>query len=170
MKRTAFILIALVLGGLALVALAPPLGAAPVPAPPFVVVDPLDLRQPVPDPEQGLTDKYDGKLVRFTAVVSRASVDKKTNKHHFELHYEIVQKAKVKGKETVVGKETIVVPVAFQNDEKALFQQMEQLLRAQKPGPTVTVEGKGVVNTDGTLVITDAVLVTEKRPFAPDKK
>jgi hypothetical protein len=64
----------------------------------------------------------------------------------------------------VVGKETIVVPVSFQKDEKALQTALQKRIKAKQPGPTVTVEGKGSIMTDGTLVISDAIIIP-RTPF-----
>jgi hypothetical protein len=160
MKRSAFMLVALLLACLAVVALVRQAGAAANAASP-VVVDPLDLRQPVPNPEVGLTGKYDGKIVRFTGV-PHATVDKKTKKVSFELRHDIVQKVPGKGKPKVVVQETIVVPVTFQDDAKQLLQNLERLHRARKPVPPITVQGKGSV-TGETLFITDAVVVPDGR-------
>ena len=49
-------------------------GAAPARENP-VLVDPLDLRTPIPEPEAGLTEKYDGKLVRYTGQVTASGQD-----------------------------------------------------------------------------------------------
>jgi hypothetical protein len=113
-----------------------------------VVVDPLDLRKPVPDPEGALTEKYDGKLVRFTGVVRRASTDRKTKQPRYELHYAILGKKKGARKAEVV--ETVVVAVTFASGQKDLT-------------GTVTVEGKGSVMVDGSLVISDATAVLVPR-------
>jgi hypothetical protein len=162
MKRSAFVLVALLLTCPALVALVRQAGAAADAAASYVVVDPMDLRQPVPNPEVGLAGKYDGKFVRFTGT-PRATVHKKTKTVSFELRHDIVQKAPGKGnKPKVVVQETIVVPVTFQNDEKQLLQNLERLHRARKPVPPITVQGKGSV-TGETLFITDAVIVPDGR-------
>jgi hypothetical protein len=117
----------------------------------YVVVDPNDLRPPVPDPEQGLTDKYDGKLVRFTGALRRGTLDKKTKKPTYELQYDFVRLSAVKGKPPkAVRDASIVVPVTFRQDDKQL--------RARRPGSVITVEGRGHITVDGSLVITDAAL------------
>lgn len=153
MKHVAMIVIALALACPALLG-ADNRGAPPAPGRDVVVVDPLDLRQPVPDPEQGLTQKYDGRVVAFTGAVHRSSVDKKTKKHSFELVYEIVHQEHAKGKKPrMLGKETIVVPVNFQKDAKGV--------QGLKQGAVITVEGTGSVTSDGTLIINDAVIVSE---------
>jgi hypothetical protein len=147
MTRLAAALVALSLAGPALVA-APPDDA--------VVVDPLDLRKPVPDPEDGLTGKYDGKTVRFTGALARVTADKKTKKPVAELNYDIVDQRPARGKgPRLVSKETVIVAVHFQDDGKAL--------RGRKPGTVLTVEGQGSVMVDGTLVISGAVVVPENR-------
>lgn len=150
MKRLGVLLFALSLVCSALAAAEPQAGKAPKPLP-YVVVDPNDLRQPVPDPEQGLTERYDGKLVRFTGAARRWSLDKNTKRPTFELHHDIVKVVAAKGKKVAVREETVVVPVTLQTDDRQL--------RAKKAGFLLTVEGKGVVMTDGTLLITDAVVI-----------
>jgi hypothetical protein len=158
MKHAAYLLIALVLACLATSAsevLAADTEKKPVP----VMVDPADLVQPVPDPELGLTDKYDGKLVRFTGVLRSMTVDKKTKEYQAELVFEIVHRAKVKGKLTVVGKDEVSVAVHFENPEKALLQRFEKEQRIKGPPIQITVQGKGNVTSDGSLVISDAVVV-----------
>lgn len=151
------------------IALAVPAFAADkaAPKPTYVLVDPADLRMPVPDPEQGLTEKYDGKVVRFTAVVRRSTLDKKTKKYHYELHYDITHKTPAKGdKRAATTKETIVVPVTFAKEEKELQKELEKRPRGKDSEVTITVEGKGSVLTDGTLLISDAVIIREERPFS----
>jgi hypothetical protein len=153
MKRSAFLLTALGLTSLGLLAPDQPARAAPQPAT-YVVVDPTDLRKPVPDPEQGLTQKYDGQVVRFTGQLQRVTLNRKSKKYSYEMHYVIVHRLRVKGKAPRVTKETIVVPVTFLKDEKQL--------RARNRGFTLTVQGKGSIMVDGTLVISDAVIVPDK--------
>jgi hypothetical protein len=175
MKHVALFLIALSSAGLALAAsnllaadppkLTPVAGDTPKVA--AVVVDPTDFRQPIPDPELGLTDKYDGKVVRFSGVVRKSAIDKKANEHAAELQFDIVDRLKVKGKDTVVGKETIVISVTFLNPELALQQLFEKEQRAKGPGVHVTVQGKGsILLPEGTLVITDAVIVNKLEALA----
>ena len=162
MKRRAIVLTALLLACPVFIALVRQAAAADNAAANYVVVDPLDLRQPVPNPEVGLTGKYDGKIVRFTGT-PRSTVDKKTKQVSFELRHDIVQKVPGTGKKPkVVVQETIVVPVAFQNGEKQLLQNLERLQRARKPVPPITVQGQGSV-TGETLSITDAVVVPDGR-------
>jgi hypothetical protein len=154
MKRRAILLTALMLAGPGLVATNRQAGAAPKAAD-YVVVDPLDLRKPVPDPELGLTEKYDGKVVRFTGVLHRVTIDKKTRKYRYELRYVIVNQARVKGqKATKATAETIAVPVTFLKDQK--------LLRTAKRGIVLTVQGTGSVMVDGTLVISDAIIIPQQ--------
>lgn len=147
MKRTFFFVFALA---------ALPLLAADKVRP--VVVDPLDLRKPVPDPGGPLTEKYDGKVVRFTGTVSRATLDKATKQPRFEMQYAILEKPAGAKKAKVA--ETIVVAVSFANSERNL-----PVVNTARPG-TVTVEGQGAVMTDGSLVITEASIVLEKKPAA----
>jgi hypothetical protein len=152
MKRKAIVLIALVVAGAALAVADPQAGAAPRPAN-YVLVDPADLRQPVPDPQDGLSAKYDGQVVRFTGVLTRAALDAKAKQTTAELRYDIVHQLTGKNKKAVVvGRESIVVPVRFQGAERQL--------QGRKPGYTLTVQGRGSIMVDGTLVITEAVIVT----------
>jgi hypothetical protein len=153
MRRFALPLIALWLTGPALAAAA---GSADA-----VVVDPLDLRRPVPDPEEGLTAKYDGKTVRFTGTLARVTADRKTKKPVAELNYTVLERRQARGQPPrVVSKETVIVVAHFQGDEK--------MLRGQKSGTVLTVEGQGSVMVDGTLVITGAVIVPDS-PFTRTK-
>jgi hypothetical protein len=166
MKRSAFILAALLLAGLAFAASAREAGADLKATANEVVVDPMDLRQPIPNPELGLTGKYDGQVVLFTGV-PHALVSKKTNKVSFELRYDIVEKVPVKGKKPrIVVKETIVVPVTFANDEKELVKDLERLRRARKPALPITVKGTGSV-TGETLFISDAIIAPDGRLDPP---
>jgi hypothetical protein len=163
MTRATVLLIALALIGLA--SAVPGLPAADEAKPAPVVVDPLDFRQPIPDPELGLTDKYDGKVVIFSGVVSRSTVDKKASKHHAELHFHIVKRFKAKGKE-MTETEKIAVSVTFLNEELTLHQLVEKEQRAKGPGIHLTVQGVGHILGDGSLTITEAVIVPDKRnPF-----
>jgi hypothetical protein len=151
--------------------------ASPVPAADsvgVVVVDPGEFRQPIPDPGQGLTGKYDGQTVRFSGVARRFSIDKRTRQVSYEVQYDILQPAKpqpapkvVPGSRPVPGKkpamvvaETIVVAVSFRTDPRNL----QKDVKASKGGVPLTVEGTGHIQPDGSLTITDAVVVTN-RPF-----
>jgi hypothetical protein len=157
MKQAAFLLIALSLAWLA--TSAPDVRADEAKKTPPVIVDPAELVQPVPDPELGLTDKYDGKVVRFTGMLRSLSVDKKTKANQAELVFEIVHRAKVKGKRTVVGTDQVVVAVTFESPEKALLLRFEREQRIKGSPIQLTVQGKGTITTDGSLLITDAVIV-----------
>jgi hypothetical protein len=164
MKHAAAVLIALAL--LYLAPAAPDLRAADEAKPAPVVVDPGDFRQPIPDPEQGLFNKYDSKPVIFSGVVGRSNVNKKANTHNAELHFDIVKRTKVKGKETVET-EKIIVAVTFLSPELTLQQLVEKEQRTKGPGVHVTVQGVGHISTvDGSLTITEAVIIPDKRnPF-----
>jgi hypothetical protein len=149
--------IALAMVGLALAA-GGPLAAADLQPTTYVVVDPNEFRQPVPDPQAGLSQKYDGKVVRFNGVVRDVGQNKKTKLYSYTMTYDIVTQVR-KGKTTQVNRETIVVSVHFQKDEK----QLRQALRAQKKsGVPLTVQGTGAVGTDGSLSISSAVIVPAK--------
>src|SRR5262245_17084179 len=150
MKRIAFVIIALALAG-AVLATDGRAGAPSGPVP-FVVVDPNDLRKPIPDPEQGLTEKYDDKVVRFSGAVRRWTLDGKAKKYTYEMHFDIIKVVVAKGKKSqAVREDTIIVPVTFREDDPRL--------RAKKPGYPLTVQGRGTVLVDGTLMITDAIVV-----------
>jgi hypothetical protein len=165
MKREAILLVALAAAVLALAA--PGFGPAQEPRPVAVVVDPMDFLPPIPDPEQGLFEKYDGKPVIFSGVVARSTIDKKAAKHRAELHFHVVKKFKVKG-QTVTETEKISVAVTFLNEETTLHKLFEKEQRARGPEIHLTVQGIGhVMLPDGSLTITDAVIVPGKRnPFS----
>jgi hypothetical protein len=123
------------------------------------VVDPLDLRKPIPDPEAGLTEKYDGKLVRFTGQVAASGQDSKTNTHWYDLQTTIVHRAGVvNGKKPAAAqkaqptvKEVVVVRAYFATAQK---------LRVQPAGDPVLVEGRGEISlVDGTLSIRKAAVL-----------
>jgi hypothetical protein len=155
MKRTAWVLI--VLSAAAFVAAG--VRAQETKKAPPVVVDPAELVQPVPDPGLGLSEKYDGKIVRFTGLLRSLSIDKKTKAYQGEMIYEIIHRAKVKGKQVVVGKDVVVVAVSFEGQEKALLAKFERQQVLKAPLLELTVQGKGSVTSDGSLVITEAVIV-----------
>src|SRR5260370_32235199 len=56
-----------------------------------VVVDPMDLRAPVPDPEKGLTEKYDGKAVVFSGNLHVAGQDASTKQRWYKLTVQAIQ-------------------------------------------------------------------------------
>src|SRR5260370_41358578 len=56
-----------------------------------VVVDPMDLRAPVPDPEKGLTEKYDGKAVVFSGNLHGAGQDASTKQRWYKLTVQAIQ-------------------------------------------------------------------------------
>jgi hypothetical protein len=126
-----------------------------------IVVDPLDLRQPVPDPERELTQKYDGKTVRFTGVLQSFGTENDKKTHWYDL---AVDTAKRKDKATA-KKETgqvVVVRVYFRTDEKRL--------RSLQTKPALTVEGTGSIMQDGSLVIRGAIIVDGKIETQPTKR
>src|SRR5262249_47865074 len=106
-----------------------------------VVVDPLDLRTPIPDPEAGLTEKYNGKLVRFTGRVTASGQDTKTKTYWYDLQTDIVHATGVvNGKKGTLQKpqgkvkETVVVRAYFATSQKL-----------RTGGDPVTVEGQGEI-------------------------
>src|SRR5262249_34989376 len=110
-----------------------------------VVVDPSDLKPPLENPEAELTDKYDGKTVRFTGHFQATGQDAMTKKTWHDLTTEVAL-----GNGPKAAKAKIVVRVYFQSGEKQA--------KALKPGAVVTVEGKGEVIVAGPrpLLITEA--------------
>jgi hypothetical protein len=125
-----------------------------------VVVDPMDLRKPVPDPQAGLTEKYDGKLVRFTGLLQ--SWGKENQQNWYELKVEVPKPSTVvnRKKETKPrGTDVVVVRV--------YFQAKEQPIASQKVGVALTVAGKGEITTDGSLIIRKAAVVDIGTPIKP---
>jgi hypothetical protein len=151
MKRATLLLTALFLAGPALFADDTRPGGDPENKP--VIVDPLDLRQPVPDPEKGLTEKYDGKTVRHVGELTRWGQDNQTKTYWYELQTVIAKPKPVgQAKQDPKAKPDIVtVKVYFADDEKQL--------RAKNARFKVKVEGKGEITADGSLVIQKARLV-----------
>src|SRR5262249_510840 len=117
-----------------------------------VVVDPGDLKPPLENPEAELTDKYDGKKVRFTGHFQAAGQDTMTKKTWHDLTAEVAL-----GNGPKAAKAKVVVRVYFHGGEKQV--------KALKPGTLVTVEGKGeVVTGQRPLLITEADVVDSKPP------
>jgi hypothetical protein len=119
---------------------APTGGAKPV------VVDPLDLRLPVANPEAELTQKYDSKLVRFTGVLAASGLDASQKRwHDFQADVPEPLAAEKPPKGAAVKRKTVTVRVYFQTDDP-------RLRTPRRRGP-LTVEGTGEITVDGTLVI-----------------
>jgi hypothetical protein len=115
-----------------------------------VVVDPTDLKPPLDNPEAELTDKYDGKKVRFTGRFQASGQDATTKKTWHDLTAEVAL-----GNGPKAAKAKIVVRVYFQSGDKQL--------KAVRPGIVVTVEGKGeVVAGERPLLISEASVVDTK--------
>jgi hypothetical protein len=146
MKRATFILTALLLADSALLA------DDKKPMKP-VIVDPLDLRQPVPDPDKGLTEKYEGQTVQYTGELSTWGQDNRKKTYWYALTTAIAkQKPGLKAGNTSKEKpEIVTVKVYFEQDEKQL--------RAKGARFRVKVEGKGEIYADGSMVIQKARLV-----------
>jgi hypothetical protein len=111
-----------------------------------VLVDPADLRPPVPDPEGELSGKYNGKLVRFQGLVATWGEETRKGGYWYDIQANVAAASGEKG--------PVVVKVYFQGDEA--------WLRTRQSKITVTVEGTGVVSVDGSLVIRDAKIVSHK--------
>src|SRR5438552_575391 len=139
MNRATFLLAALVLAcGACVAAAADAVQEKPV------VVDPMDLRRPVPDPEQGLTEKYDGKTVVFSGTLHTAGQDASTKQRWYNLADQaILEQSSPTAKPKM---QTIVVKVFFANNER----------RLPAKSAYTTVEGKGEITVDGALIIRDA--------------
>jgi hypothetical protein len=90
--------------------------------------------------------------VLFTGQVLKFGEEGSKKTHWYELGVDPLQNRRT-GPKKAVEKELVVVRVYFQHDEKRL--------RSGKP--TVTVEGKGEITVDGSLVIYNAVIVNGKR-------
>jgi hypothetical protein len=132
-------------------------GAAPARENP-VLVDPLDLRTPIPEPEAGLTEKYDGKLVRYTGQVTASGQDARTKAYWYDLQTVLTYKAGVAGKKGTAsqGTQRTVTQVVV---VRAYFQTAQANLRAGTPG-NVTVEGRGEIGiVDGSLTIRNAAVL-----------
>ena len=127
-----------------------------------VVVDPMDLRQPVPNPERELTEKYDSKQVRFTGRLHAVVPDKKTKTTAYQLQKE-VKSATAKGNKTASGQknakakpDVVTVTVYLQKEDKRLQDSKSKI--------DLTVEGKAEITSDGSLIIRGArVTEFEKR-------
>ena len=160
MQRVFVSLTALLLAGVALAADKTQQAADAADKP--VVVDPLDLRQPVPNPEAGLTEKYDGKSVRFTGQLQGSGQDAKTKAAWYNLQVEVPKvatKAKTDAKAKKAAKEAKDVVTV-----KVYFQKPDQRLRASATRPSLTVVGKGEITTDGSLIIRNAEVVNLDKP------
>jgi hypothetical protein len=106
-----------------------------------VVVDPGDLRTPVPDPEKELTEKYDGKMVIFSGNVHSTGREGSTNEPWYKLAVQTTQeqtspKAKPKT-------QTVIVKIFFAGHERRL---------PTRPA-YYTVQGRGEITADGSLII-----------------
>src|SRR5262249_40989804 len=144
MKRAIFLLAALLLACPALGAEDPSGGTAAQDKP--VVVDPLDLRQPVPDPEAGLTQKYDNKSVQFTGVLRTSGTDA-SKKKWYEFQTDVPLPGNT-ARETRNAK-AMIERVAV----RVYFQRSDRLPGPQRMRLPLTVEGTGEILVDGTLVI-----------------
>jgi hypothetical protein len=117
-----------------------------------IVVDPLDLRQPIADNEAALQEKYQGKTVQFSGALAAQGLEGKKKVHWLDLQTD-VQVGESKGKPV---KERIRVHVALAAEQKTLL--------SSKGSFTVTVEGTAVSLGQGkyALTIADAKLVSVK--------
>jgi hypothetical protein len=149
MNRIAFVLAVLVLASTAFLA-----GAAEQAKEKPVVVDPMDLRAPVPDPEKELTQKYDGKAVIFSGNLHGTGQDATAKQRGYKL---AVQAIKEQGSPTAKPKmQTVIVTVYFAGNERRLPAQPAYY----------TVQGTGEITVDGSLIIRNArtVSISPKKP------
>lgn len=150
MNRATFLLAALVLASPAFLAVA----ADPVKGKP-VVVDPMDLRTPVPDPEKELTEKYDGKIVMFSGDSHGTGQDASTKQRWYKLAVQAIQE---QGSPAAKPKmQTVIVKVYFAANERRLPTQPANY----------TVQGTGEITVDGSLIIRNArtVSIGPKKPL-----
>lgn len=127
-----------------------------------MIVDPLDFRKPIPDPEEGIIPKYDEKAVSFSGLLVNRGRDTKPQRYWYEFQAEIPQpvppaSAGPRKKPVKLGpdnaKETLTV--------RFYMDQEDARLRASSVGQVeVTVEGRGqIVLGVLSLVINDARVV-----------
>lgn len=117
---------------------------------PIVIVDPMDLRQPVPNPEAELTQKYNNHTVRYTGRLVAIKQDQKSKIVTYQVQSEVRQpKQPSKNAKAAQPKPAIVTVVVFP-------QQDNQRLHNARITFDLTVQGKGEVMTDGTLWIRNA--------------
>jgi hypothetical protein len=123
-------------------------GAAEPSKPKPVVVDPMDLRAPVPDPEKGLTEKYDGKEVVFAGNLHSVGRDAGTKQTWYKLAVQAIQEqSKPRAKPKM---QTVTVTVYFAAQERRLPTRQA----------SYTVQGMGTIAVDGSLVIRSARTVS----------
>jgi len=149
MIRASFLLAALVLASTPFLA-----GAADQANDKPIMVDPMDLRTPVPDPEKELTEKYDGKVVVFAGNLHSAGQDAGTKQRWYKLAVQAIQE---QSKLTVKPKtQSVVVKVYFASNERRL---------PTRPA-SYTVQGTGEITVDGSLIIRNArtVSIGPKKP------
>jgi hypothetical protein len=153
MNRAIFMLAALVLASTAFLSQA----ADQVTERP-VVVDPMDLRTPVPDPEKELTQKYDGKVVVFSGTLHSTGQDASTKQRWYKLGIPAILEQD--GPAAKPKMQTVIVKVYFAGKERNL---------PTRPA-YYTVEGTGEIMVDGALQIHNArtVSVSQKKP-APSR-
>src|SRR5207245_6202463 len=149
MNRITFTLPMLVLASTAFLA-----GAADQVQEKPVVVDPMDLRTPVPDPEKELTQKYDGKTVVFSGIPHGAGQDASTKQRWYKLAVQAIQEQS--GPAAKPKMQTVIVKVYFAGTARNL---------PTRP-TTYTVEGTVEIGVDGSLEIRNArtVSVSQKKP------
>jgi hypothetical protein len=144
MNRTTFLLAALVLASAPFLAGAAADQAKEKP----IMVDPMDLRTPVPDPEKELTEKYAGKVVVFAGNLQSYGRDTNTNQRWYTLAVQAIQE---QGKPSAKPKmQTVAVKVYFAGNERRL---------PTRPA-YYTVQGTGEITVDGSLTIRNARIVS----------
>ena len=143
MNRVTFLLAALVFAATGFLA-----GAAEKAKDKPIVVDPLDLRTPVPDPEKELTEKYDGKAVVFSGNLHTTGRDASSNHRWYTLAVQAIEEqSKPAAKPRM---QTVTVKVYFAPQERRL---------PTRP-TSYTVQGIGEITVEGALVIHNARIVS----------
>lgn len=113
-----------------------------------VVVDPLDLRTPVPDPEKELSDKYDGKIVVFSGNLNSSGRDANSNERWYNLAVQVIQEQSKPAAKPKL--QTVVVKVYMAPQERRL---------PTRPA-SYTVQGTGEITVQGSLIIRNARIVS----------
>jgi hypothetical protein len=148
MNRVAFLLAALVFAATAFWA-----SAAERAKNKPLVVDPMDLRTPVPDPEKELTDKYDGKTVIFSGKLYSTGRDAISKERWYKLAVQAIQEQTKPA--TKPKMQTVIVKVYFAPQERRLPTRQTNY----------TVQGTGEITVKGSLIIRNARIV----PIGPKK-
>ena len=113
-----------------------------------VVVDPMDLRTPVPDPEKELTEKYDGKTVVFSGKLHSSGRDANSKERWYQLAVQAIQEQSKPAAKPKM--QTVIVKVYLAPRERR---------SPTRPG-SYTVQGTGEITVTGSLIIRNARIVS----------